>query len=612
MNQEKRHEILELAKIKYGIAIENNADLWFLTEVRDQHGTLKDIKVSVDKVTDHLLDKTPYKTIYTTKSEQVWMYGDGIWHPNARGYLKQQVEHLLGNFAKNNTVNEIVEKLKRKTLTEQTEFDKVPDYKMCLQNGVLDLSCDEPKVINFSPEFNFKTKLPLKYDPRATCPKIHEFLVDTFAPDDLVQFQEWLGFHLVRPYHEKKAVIIFGLKNTSKSTLLNLIHRFLGQKNIAGLSLQKVTEGKAFDRLVLKDKLANIADDLKSQDLRSTGDFKAAVGDGMITGEQKFGDVMSFRNTAKHTFACNQIPHPGEVDDEAFFDRWLLWRLDNVIPKEQQDKSLINKLTTEGELSGLLNWAIEGYQRLVKNNGFSNEKSVEETKSIMMSSADPLYSFVQGKVNVDPGAKISKADFYNEFVTWCSQSEPKQTPCNKSAVTNRLKHLIPEVVDAKSGSERVWRNITIASQKSQDESDRRDERPTCPNNEEEANPSEGKNQKEEKLKSNMGRMGHFKNKYERLSEKKEPKNNNLKYIHVSDSNASQTSHSDLDKPLSQMTTTELITTYLKKFDRVKGISFEILRDALGFSDEQLDAALDRLKESGDILEPRSGHYKLLR
>jgi putative DNA primase/helicase len=411
-------------------------------------------KVNIDKVADYLIEKFDIKTIFGVKEESLYVYSSGIWERQGRGILIGEIERILGSYAKNNGVKEIFDKIKRKTESNREEFDIVPENMIATNNHIIDVSPHDKK-------YNFKKKFNINYNPNLDCPKIKKFISKTFYPCDIPQIQEYGGMLLIKKYAFKKAVILQGPQNTGKTVFLNLISSFCGKKNVAGLSLQKISQGKTFDLLVLKDAFVNIHDDLSGNDLNDTGGFKKAVGDGEICGEEKFGDYIRFKNSAKHLFACNKIPSVKEIDDDAYYGRWLIWVLDKVILKKNRDINLINKLTTEEELSGLLNWFIEGYIRLVKNNGFSNEKTCEETRELMIHNSNPIAKFASERLIYEPGSKITKEEMYMAYCEFCTKQVPIISPDSKTKIGNSLTRFAPFVQDAKSGNERYWLNAKI-------------------------------------------------------------------------------------------------------------------------------------------------------
>jgi len=432
----------------------------FLIIEYNKDGEIKKKLVDIDKVADYIIKKYNIKTIYGKQEESVYVYEDGIWIRKGKGLITAEIEKLLKVYARNNVVKEILEKVKRKTKEDKEKFDIVPTNLTCYNNGVMDFTdINNIKLLPHDKKYNFKTKIPITYDEKADCPQIKNFIENTFYPCDIPQVQEWIGFHNLKPYLLKKAVICTGPKNTGKTVFLNLLSKYVGEKNIAGLSLQKISQGKSFDLLTLKDKNANIHDDLSSKDLYDGGGFKMAVGDGEITGEHKFGDYERFRNTAKMTFACNKIPPVKEVDDDAYFDRWLIWVIENVVTPEKRDSSLINKLTTDEELSGLLNWSLNGLQRLYSNNKFSNERPSEENKDIMVQNSNTLAKFAAEHLEFAAGKKITKDEMYNLYCDFCSKQNPILSPVSKRKVGDNLHSIVSYISDSRDGKNRYWNNV---------------------------------------------------------------------------------------------------------------------------------------------------------
>lgn len=444
------------------IVDEKRVEDFLIIEYDKKTGEEKSRKVDIDKVAEYIENKFDVRTIYGLREEILEIYKDGIWTIKGKGIIKAETERILGTFSKNNIVSEVLEKIKRRTEVSKEESNNIPDYKRCVNNGVLDLEdVDNIIFLNHSKKYNFRNKYPMDYNPDINCPNCLEFFKNTFYPEDIPAFQEWLGFHLIRRYSFKKASIFHGEKNTGKTVILNLLTLFVGD-NVSGLSLQEISRGKPFDLMALKNKDANIHDDLSSSDMKCVGGFKKAVGDGFIDGEEKFGDKDRFRNTAKDTNACNKIPSPGEdIDDEAYYERILLFPIDNVVPIEKIDRKLLDKLTTPEELSGLLNWAIEGYKRLAKNNKFSNEKNPNETKFIMVQNGNSLAKFANEALIQEDGSKVDKEEMYQSYCKWCREHKPQLSPDTKEKIGRNLTKVASFTQASSNGKERYWINVKI-------------------------------------------------------------------------------------------------------------------------------------------------------
>ena len=421
----------------------------------DKIGNIKGI--SIDKFTEYLLVNFDFKTLFGTKSEIIYFLEGGIWKPIGRKIIKTEAERVLGEWCKNNLVMEIVDKVKRQTAITPEEFNNIPEGLICLENCVLNLNTN--KTEKHSPEYYFKTKIPITHNPKAKCPAIETFLSQVLYPEDIPLIQEWFGYNLYNSYFEKKAVIFFGDTDTGKTITINLLTALIGEKNKVGLGLQQITQGKGFDLFHLKDKYANIYDDLSAKDLTDNGGFKIATGGGYITGEQKFGDLIDFKTFAKLTFATNKIPPVKDCDDNAYYKRWLPIPFDNQFKEKEQNKHILQELTTQEELSGLLNWSIKGLQRLIKNNGFSFNKSIEEVKAIMQRSSHPLAHFSQDCLELEQGNKITKEEMFEAYTTWCVKES--NSPMSKTQLGRQLTRFMPGILATKSGSERLWLNAKL-------------------------------------------------------------------------------------------------------------------------------------------------------
>ncbi len=339
---------------------------------------------------------------------------------------------------------------------DREEFEDIPEELICLENGIYNIKTK--KLEEHNPKYYFKTKLSIDYNKEADCILIKKFLQDILYDEDIPVMQEWFGYNLYKRYFIKKAMILFGIKDTGKTILLNLLMAFISRKNTCGISLQRISSGDKFALSSLKDKFANVFDDLSSQDLKDQGGFKIATGGGFITAEYKFGDSFQFLNHAKHIFATNKIPPVEDVEDDAYYDRWLPIPFDNQFEKKDQDKFLLDKLTTKEELSGLLNYALKGLERLLDTGVFSYKKDSDEIRRIMERHSDSLSAFVQDVLFEKTGNKITKEDMYNIYSIYVKDN--KLSKLSKTQLGRRLQKYCYYIL-AKHGRKRYWINAGI-------------------------------------------------------------------------------------------------------------------------------------------------------
>lgn len=428
-------------------------DFLILKKVNEKTGK-KEYAVNIDAVADYIIDEFNPKTIFGSKNETIYIYDGRIYVSKGRAKIKVRIEELLEKFAKTNTVNEIVEKIKRKTEVEREEFENLPTHLIPFENGVYNVQTKQ--LEDHSKENNFTFILPIKFETGVDCPKFKKFIEEVLYPEDIPVIQEWFGFCLFRQYFIKKAVICVGDRDTGKTVLLETLINFIGERNKTGLPLQKISAGNDFVKLSLKDKHLNAYDDLSSQDINDGGGFKVATGGGTISAEEKFGDFLQFRPYAKQTFCANKIPPVKDNEDPAYFGRWIILQFDNVA--DVKDPFLKQKLNTPEEKSGILNWALEGLFRLLDKGEFSYTKTPDEIKTIMEMSGNPYVAFANDCLNEEQGAIVSKDDMITCYNLWAKEN--KRRMMSKEMLGRNLHKNVYFISNGKSG-ERKWENVQI-------------------------------------------------------------------------------------------------------------------------------------------------------
>lgn len=128
------------------------------------------------------------------------------------------------------------------------------------------------------------------------------------------------------------------------------------------------------------------------------------------------------------------------------------------LKKKQQDKFLLNKLTTKEELSGLLNYSLKGLKRLLDKGMFSYKKNSSEIKKIMERHSNSLAAFVQDVLIEKEGNRISKDDMFNIYSIYVK--DKKLSKLSKSQLGRRLPNYAPYIL-AKIDKIRFWDNVDI-------------------------------------------------------------------------------------------------------------------------------------------------------
>jgi putative DNA primase/helicase len=374
-------------------------------------------------------------------NQELYIYQDGVYisHEIPEQIVKLAVETEFDKDYSKNDYEQVLDRIKASSPVDEDHFDHVPLELVCFRNGILNL--ETRQLSEHSPSVPFLNKIDVKYDPEAKCPEYDKRILEWVASEQhTMAIDEFIGYCLWRKYTYEKSFFFIGEGENGKTTLLSLIVKFLGEKNVSHIPVQELSA--PFKLVLLYGKLANIADELSTRALSDTAKYKEVTGRSPIKGDIKFKQYgIDFVSYAKMIFATNQLPATTDYS-HAFFRRAEIFHFDNVFSEENgnRDEHLLEKLTTDEELSGLLNRALDGLKRLQTNRKFSIESKSEETQEQW--SLDPVKDFAENIVaGVGIGVEeVPCSELFAEFNKFCT--ERGDQPINERSFGFKLrKHL---------------------------------------------------------------------------------------------------------------------------------------------------------------------------
>lgn len=381
----------------------------------------EDDKFMAAKFVDSILKCYPMNNFITPINDQggkgVWMYNDdkGIFQNIGVPWMEEKLKKILGQSARKSYYSSVIKHFQVSTYTDPKEFEETPRI-IVLKNGSFNIMSGT--MVNNSPEYKAKNMLPITYDLSAKCPKFLKFLERVLPKQELRDFfQEWLGYHLLKDYRYQRVVVLQGDGDNGKSTLLSVMLRFLGHENVSSENLYRLSTNR-FSPAELHGKLGNISADIGPEELKYTGIIKTLTGNDYITVEHKNRDPFQFTNYAKMMFSCNQLPRTPD-ESLAFYKRFIVLVTGDPIPKEEQDPQLLEKLTTPEELSGLLNWALEGLKRCLKRGRLQEPTDIQERKELYQNMSDPVTGFYNDFIEENSESFEIKQDVLNAFNDYC-------------------------------------------------------------------------------------------------------------------------------------------------------------------------------------------------
>jgi len=397
-----------------------------------------------------------YRFVTFDDTDELYVYGEGIYCPGGESLVKGLCEKYLGKEASTWRVNEVMNHIKRTTYINRSKIDAGINL-ICVENGILNLKTK--KLMPHTPDVVFLNKIPIVYNPDADCPRVKQFFEEVCYIEDIQTIGELFGYCIYRDYPVHKAAMFLGEGSNGKSKTIALLRKFLGQNNVSSKELGELVNDR-FAAIELYGKLANVCAEITADALKRTGIFKALTGQDLITAARKFKGAFSFVNYAKLIYSANKLPMTGDKS-YAFYRRWILLSFPNTFEGENADPNILEKLTTPEEMSGLLNWALQGLYRLLKNGDFTYGKTVEEVQEQYEELSDPVYAYVKEYLEVSPGEAIAKDELYEHYVKWCKERKLPITA--KNMLTKELNKHLPEMrtgyIGPRGNTKPAYRNI---------------------------------------------------------------------------------------------------------------------------------------------------------
>ncbi|MFC1486366.1 phage/plasmid primase, P4 family [Thermoproteota archaeon] len=415
-----------------------------------------------------------YIFVVDAETNELFYYNEkeGIYSNRTEQLIKRQIAERLDENFRTQYYTEISEFL---TATSKLVGMNTQQYELLpVKNGLLNVLTKELK--DFSPAFYLTNKLDITYDPEIKYSKSKNkvFLEQVVSNhEQREQIQELIGHCLIRKIITETSLVCLGKGGNGKSIFLTTIKSFLGAKNISSHTMQQLCYDK-FKIAELKGKLANICMDLPQKELTDTGTYKALVsGDSVpinIKHVQGKGDTLD--PYTKYLYSANNLPPiKNEEDCYAWYRRFIFTDFNKTFTPENSTprQELLDKLSTQKEKSALLNWGLEGLERLIKNGDVSHKPDVETIRKEYRKRSSSTLAYFDDKIKVtdNPDNWVFTQNWFRDYVTYCH--EKKLRPKTRGQFVNDVEQFLSGVKKArirpspKANPLSAWRYVKIVS-----------------------------------------------------------------------------------------------------------------------------------------------------
>lgn len=394
-----------------------------------------------------------YKPIARFNADRnIWYVYDGsVWQPDenslAVAELAKNLADALYTFAlqikDEDTRNRYIKRVQklqlrknRKTMVEDAKsvypipmsaFD-ANRFLFNLENGTLDLNTLSFRKHN--PK-DFITKIShIEYDPEATCPRWIRFVDEVMEGRNAVAryLQKAIGYSLSGDTSLECLFIMFGpTTRNGKTTTIETILRLMGEYGRSAKPDMLATNYFRGQSNGSSDDVARLAgarfvgiSEMEQKLTINASLTKQLTGNGSITARFLYEGYFEFHLQAKIFIDTNHLPN---VTDQTLFESGRL----KIIPftrhfaDHEQDKTLKTTLMAPENLSGILNWAIEGY-KLFKAEGLPEPDEVKAATEQYKVESDRTAQFMGQCLQHEKGSELKASAVYNRYKEWCTEN----------------------------------------------------------------------------------------------------------------------------------------------------------------------------------------------
>jgi putative DNA primase/helicase len=256
-----------------------------------------------------------------------------------------------------------------------------PNDMFAVNNGLLHVA-GGPALLSHDPTFFNLSAASYDYCPTADCPRWRQFLNELWRDSAPVQLlQEWFGYLLLPDTSQQKILGISGPPRSGKSTITRVLRELLGSHNVACPSIRSLSG--QFGIWGLLDKLVAIVPDAML--LRPCPALeellKSISGEDAVDIHRKgLPPLTGVRLPTRIVIVSNDPPR--FCDPSGALDRRIMSLRTHRSFCGTEDVTLTNTLLHE--LPGILNWAIEGWERLHSRGCFETPQTVNLDPTILL------------------------------------------------------------------------------------------------------------------------------------------------------------------------------------------------------------------------------------
>lgn len=401
-------------KIKYN----NQAGKWYVWE--------NEVWIECNKNSNeiHQLVKDSIDSMYQIATEQTGEDRTAFLNFCKKCESRISIDNMLSLASREKAVNR-----------NESDFDNYPEYYNC-NNALIDLSGNKFKIIERDPELLIRQKTGVEYDETAVCPGFLKILDTIFNENkNMIDFiQQAVGYSLTGFTTEDCLFFMYGIGRNGKSTFAEILKSIFGsyyhKANIELIMMQKNVSVRN-DIADLKGKRLVVTSEIEQGKRLAESLVKDLTGGDDITARHLFQEHFTFKPVFKLWIYGNHKPIIRGTD-EGIKRRIKLIPFNNIIPEDKVRSRDSIMIEIKAELSGILNWALTGFNKWRENGRLIFPEEVKEATKEYFDEMDHIQNYIKDRIDeTDPTAKIKVKDLYEDYKKYSEDN-------GEIAISNKL------------------------------------------------------------------------------------------------------------------------------------------------------------------------------
>ena len=290
---------------------------------------------------------------------------------------------------------------------------------IAMSNGLLHFP--SRTLLEHTPHFFTHHSLPFAFEADAPTPARWErFLHELWGDDEssVSALQELMGYVLGGGTSQQKIFLLVGPKRGGKGTIGRVVTGLLGAHNVAAPTLSGMATNFGLSPLIGKP-LALISDArLGKADNKVVVERLLSVsGEDSLTIDRKYRDPWTGRLPTRFLVLTNELPRLADSSG-ALASRFVLLVLRKSFYGVENPK-LTDELLTEAP--SILNWALQGLDRLNQRGFFVNPESGKEAIQQLEDLSSPVSAFIRERCCLEADEQVDVDALWKSWRTWCDE-----------------------------------------------------------------------------------------------------------------------------------------------------------------------------------------------